>query len=742
MNRYSLRDTRPFYNTLVFWWILFFLLQQAERLFLLIQAWEVEVPMAKDLGILLLTGLRADLMVSALLVGIASLLGGGFWLLGQGVAKWRRTILQREIFVRHFNVGAWLVALFLLLFLIVDMGYYGYNQQHLDYDFFEYVENLLASTLDTGEGTQATLQTEAELRQGQKWGFRLLGFLLLEAIAALAWWGGFRRSVAPILNRLWAGFPRYANVGLGMCLLVGVTGLDPYGPYAAQRAGITSTRYFTLAQNSLWYASAILIETIQSRTKGQVGELLNLMPLEEAMKVSRNLLHPGASFPYAQYPFVRSMTSDQGLRFEKPVNVLLLFLEGLDSRYMGRKIDLENPSHLSWKFLYDTPQYAEATEESDFPDPRIRLTPFLDQLRLQSVFFENFYSNGHNTSRGLFATFCSYYPKFGDPELRTRHSHDYLCLPSALRQVGYRTEMVIPFNRDDGRHHIGLFMARNGLDHLYDESDFPEDGARMGSGMTDEATFALIRNRLKVLQENGQPFLLAGLTVGTHHPYQVPLSHPEVHALQAHQDPYVHTLKFLDLALEQFFTNLKREGLLKNTVVFILGDHGRRVPVGGTDIEREIGIFRVPMYMWVDESLRPSPQFRPQIVSGITSQVDLTPTILAINGVMPRVAPFLGRDLSCVMVASACLQDNVAFVKSGRNKVIGFVDKEGVILHSALQGTWVQTDPLFRVTQGEAQGERVRLDLRARKLMALFVSTNVVFEQNRIWSWKEFGKAL
>ena len=60
--------------------------------------------------------------------------------------------------------------------------------------------------------------------------------------------------------------------------------------------------------------------------------------------------------------------SADGIRFTKPANVIILFLEGLDRRYLGQT-------------------YGE-----------VRGTPFLDRLREDSVYFTNFFSNGVQTS--------------------------------------------------------------------------------------------------------------------------------------------------------------------------------------------------------------------------------------------------------------------------------------------------------------------------------------------------------
>ncbi|MGH7167980.1 MAG: hypothetical protein ACREII_05560, partial [Nitrospiraceae bacterium] len=65
-----------FRRTLVFWWVLFLVIQQVERLFLLPETLSMEVPAAGVLAKTLVTGLRADLITATLGAVIATILAG------------------------------------------------------------------------------------------------------------------------------------------------------------------------------------------------------------------------------------------------------------------------------------------------------------------------------------------------------------------------------------------------------------------------------------------------------------------------------------------------------------------------------------------------------------------------------------------------------------------------------------------------------------------------------------------
>jgi hypothetical protein len=701
-----------FRHSLIFWWVLFLVIQQTERLFLLPHAMAIERPPPETLFLTFLTGFRADLIMSTLAILAAAALAGVGGLLATSWSRWRSTRPYGVL----LNVFAGLVSALLLIILITDMGYYHYNHQRLDFVFFEYLDDLFSLHTEPGmRGEQAGQQTMAELNDTFAWALRLFWFLLAEGIAVTAWWFGFKYAVQPALFRY---APRSAYIStavLAVVLVLAGTGLHPNGLYALRIVDIHSAMYYTLAQNPILYAGEALRASRESSPTITQAAILDAMPLQEAVQSAQEVVGRGATFLDPRYPFVRETQAGTGVRFGRPANILLIFIEGLDRRYLGRTIAPKNKG------------------------ASVRLTPFLDRLRADSVYFENFFANGVQTSRGLFASFCSYYPTLGASTMKTRYAQDYLCLPSLLQRAGYRTEMVISQHHDINR--LQLFMARNGLDELLDESDFPEDAEKLGGRLTDAALFDRIRSRVEVLQASGRPFFLTTLTYSTHHPFTVPVTHEDVRALREEDDGYLPALRYVDLEFERFFLGLQRSGLLNNTAVFILGDHGRHEWVGESQAERQLGHFMSPLFIWLDPSLRTPSTYHPRTVPTLASQVDIAPTILALNGVTPRVSAFLGRDLSCVLMTD-CAKDNVAYLSSIYSDLIVLADETGLLVYTIHGGGLFETDLGLRMPAVEWTTQDPAVNVRYRRLLSLYVSSNVLLERNQIWSWKEWGRRL
>jgi hypothetical protein len=607
------------------------------------------------------------------------------------------------------------VAVVILAVTTVDMGYYHYSGQRLDLVFLEYVSDVFAQATDAQmASSQVGRQTAAELGEGSKWAVHVAGYVVFMAVSLGAWWLAFVRGLGPRLRRCETAAPRLSLVVLVLALVWTGTGFQREASLEVQRVSISSSTYYTLAQNPFWYISANLQRVVEARVTGTEAEVLRIMPEPTALRLARETIAPGAQFPSSRFPLVHTTTGAPGVRLDRPhargggrPNVLMIFVEGLDRRFLDQTVR------------------------------GIRVTPFLDRLRGESVYFEHFFTNGGSTFHGLYASFCSQLPRIGFAAVRTHYVNDFLCLPAGLRRGDYWTEMVIGQNRDRGHSRLGLFMARNGLDALRDEGDFGPAAPRGRLGVLDSGLFDLMRSRIAALQAGDRPFFLTTLTTSTHHPFRVPEDHPDVRALAVDPDRYVAALRYLDIELERFFTGLHRDGLLRNTVVLILGDHGRHEKNKGADGERRVGHFLAPLFVWLDESLRQPSTFRPRTVSMIASQVDLAPTVLSMTGLMPAVSPFIGRDVSCALVTD-CRADNVAYFTSHYDNLIGVAEPTGIWLYSFSTGRLEQLElsgsgaaRLRSVTDADAAP-------RHQHLLSLYVASNLLLERNRVWSAKEF----
>ena len=93
-------------SVLAFWWLFFVAIQQAERLFLLPEAWKLEQP---ETGLLVRTlwiGLRADLITATFGILLAVLIGVLAGLVLTVAAHWRAVSVPSETHHRRSSSSA------------------------------------------------------------------------------------------------------------------------------------------------------------------------------------------------------------------------------------------------------------------------------------------------------------------------------------------------------------------------------------------------------------------------------------------------------------------------------------------------------------------------------------------------------------------------------------------------------------------------------------------------------------
>lgn len=706
----------PFGRTLVFWGGVLLAVLQGERLCLFPKVVGNESPPAGLLLKTFLMGLCNDLLVAVGGVAVAIVLAG----LAACVFLISSRVRKRQGFIevyRQLSIPI-LVLLTAVLMCIstADFGYYQYNHHHLDFVFFEYLDELFHGASE-GSNSQAAEQTEAELSDAGKWiGYSAIFWTVV--LLLIAGWKIVFRAFERFKDNRWG--PVGSTIGL--LLIFGtttgaVTGVGRVAWPHSEVFQIQSEAYYGLSQNPVLFAITPLRDAFLSRWSWSPASLPQPISLTEAIQQTHATLGNEKDYPYADYPLVRAQLGPELPYFDRPVNVLLIFVEGLDRRFLERVLSPGSP--------------VEPQGLSDSVATSISVTPFLDRFKLDSLYFSHFFSNGVQTARGVFSTLCSSVPRQGTAEIKTRFDRDYLCLPSVLRTAGYTTEMVVSLDGDLPG--FREFLNKNGIDHYYGEKEFPPEAERLGIGLTDGALLDFVADRVESLQSSRRPFFLTTLTAGMHHPFVVPDDHGDVNTLRHESDQYVAALRYFDLVFERFITRLRSKGLLRDTVVLVLGDHGRHEALGRTDVEQQVGHFLSPLYFWVDESLRSHSKYRPRVVHQVASQVDITPTLLAMNGLIPKVAPFVGQNLTCFLTID-CLDSNRAYLSSVYDDLIGIADSSGLWTYSFRRNALTVVDldlqyPAVHLSIEEPDAKRY-----VREMTSLYLASNMLLEQNKIWS--------
>src|SRR5207253_6039128 len=134
--------------------------------------------------------------------------------------------------------------------------------------------------------------------------------------------------------------------------VVGATGLQPQGPLATARVGIASTTYYALAQSPIWQTVEGVFFAFGADQQSARARAEALMPLPQAVALTRQAVAPGAVFASEQYPLVHAsykgapskgsplplLIPAAGPGPARRPNILLIFVEALDRRFTGPRL--------------------------------------------------------------------------------------------------------------------------------------------------------------------------------------------------------------------------------------------------------------------------------------------------------------------------------------------------------------------------------------------------------------------
>lgn len=311
------------------------------------------------------------------------------------------------------------------------------------------------------------------------------------------------------------------------------------------------------------------------------------------------LTEPIARFVGSDPLDIRRAIDNPGL--EQRRNLVLVTIESLSAKYLG-----------------------------SFGDRR-GLTPNLDALRQQSLFFSNFYATGTRTDRGLEAITLSMPPTPGRSIVkRIGRESGYASLGQQLQAKGY--DSVFVYGGRGYFDNMNAFFGGNGY-RIVDQTSVTEDEMQFQNawGMADEDLYA---QAMKIADQDhaaGKPFFLQLMTTSNHRPYTYPDGRIDIPSGRGRDG----AVKYTDYAIGQFLERAREQPWFNNTVFVFVADHTAG-SAGKEDLP--VANYLIPLFI-----LAPG-LVVPHEVSTLSSQIDLAPTLLALLN-MDYVSTFYGRDV-------------------------------------------------------------------------------------------------
>jgi len=323
------------------------------------------------------------------------------------------------------------------------------------------------------------------------------------------------------------------------------------------------------------------------------------LPEERVLSRLRGLIaEPNNRFPDpAAHPFTRRITA---VHPEKRLNLIVVVEESLSSEYLG---------------VFGN---------------RDRLTPTLDRLSRESLFFTNLYATGTRTVRGLEALSLSIPPLPGTSIVKRPDNGGFNSWGEILRAKGYDTKYIYAgYGYFDN---MNAFFSANGFD-IVDRTSFARDEITFANvwGVCDEDLFRKTIREARKSFDAGRPFFSMVMTTSNHRPFTYPSGRIDIPSKSGRKGG----VKYADYAIGRLIDEARKEPWFRDTLFVIVADHCAG-SAGKTDIP--IKGYEIPMIVYSPAHLTPAR------VDTMMSQIDVAPTVLGLLG-MSYDSTFFGRDI-------------------------------------------------------------------------------------------------
>ena len=242
--------------------------------------------------------------------------------------------------------------------------------------------------------------------------------------------------------------------------------------------------------------------------------------------------------------------------------------------------------------------------------------PYMQRLKGEGIWFENFFANSFRTDRGEVAILSGFpaQTRMSIMKLPAKSRN----LPSVARSLageGYATSFA--YGGDLNFTNQASYMYATGWQELTWQKDLRFDAPAADWGYDDALMCDWFADRVIALSDAGKPFLAGLLTLSSHTPFDVPYS--------KFDDKVLNAMAFSDECVGKMIDRLKASPAWKDLLVVLVADHG--YPYPRTLTYNEPLRHRIPM-IWTGGAVA-----EPRVVADYAAQIDIAATLLAQLGV-------------------------------------------------------------------------------------------------------------
>ncbi len=258
------------------------------------------------------------------------------------------------------------------------------------------------------------------------------------------------------------------------------------------------------------------------------------------------------------------------------------------------------------------------------------LTPNLDALADEGIWFEQLYATGTRSVRGIEAIISGFPPTSKRSVVKlTETQKNFFTIADLLTKQNYQTSFI--YGGSAHFDNMRRFFMNNGFQTVIDQKDYVNPQFTATWGVSDEDLFLKAHEYFEA--QGDRPFFSLVFSSSNHKPFEIPAG--KVENRSGPDGARDTAVAYADYALGEFLSNARSSSYWDNTVFLVISDHNSRVK----------GAHLIPVEHFHIPGVILGAGIEPRVVPGITSQIDMLPTLLSLMGVDSR-HPAIGHDLT------------------------------------------------------------------------------------------------
>lgn len=291
------------------------------------------------------------------------------------------------------------------------------------------------------------------------------------------------------------------------------------------------------------------------------------------------------------------------------------------------------------------------------------VTPHLNRLKREGIWFSNFYANSFRTDRGLVAILQGY-PSPATVSLM-KNPRLTASLPSVSRHLadnGY--DLRYYYGGDADFTNMRSFLVNQGFDNITEDVDFPVTDRLSKWGVPDHLVFKRVETDL-AHGRGHRPMFTVIQTSSSHEPFDVPY-----HRLG---NKILNAFAYTDSCVGGFVDWLKRSGRWQHSLVVVVPDHLGAWPEVIDNFKP--WRFHIPM-IWTGGAV-----LRPMVVNTFASQQDLAATLMGQLVASPKKWAFSKDIFHATTSHYAFFMMNDGFGLANDSAAVVFDNKLGRVVY-------------------------------------------------------------